>query len=107
MKTAKNGDFSEEFLSENEFEVALTSFCCCDHGAKDSEAYQEIVLINNSEIWLITRIPPTYVAKKAAEVAQSNNWPMVSFIHNGNKITTWMGHNFKTKSTKLITTFLR
>ena len=38
------------------------------------------------------------VAKKAAEV--SNNWPMVSFIHNGSEITTWMGHSFKIKSTK-------
>ena len=30
------------------------------------------------------------VAKKAAEVAQkkSNNWSMVSFIHNGNDIIT-------------------
>ena len=25
---------------------------------------------------------------------------MVSFIHNGSKITTWMGYSFKTKSTK-------
>ena len=50
------------------------------------------------------------VAKKAAEVAQkkkSNNWPMVSFIHNGSEITTWMGHSFKTKSTKSKATFLR
>ena len=49
------------------------------------------------------------VAKKAADVAQknSNNWPMVSFIHNGNEITTWMGHSFKTKSTKSKATYLR
>ena len=43
------------------------------------------------------------VAKKAAEVApkkKSNNWPMVSFIHNESEITTWMGHSFKTKNTK-------
>ena len=25
---------------------------------------------------------------------------MVSFIHNGNQITTWMGYSLKTKSTK-------
>ena len=39
------------------------------------------------------------VAKKDGEVAQkkSNKWPMVSFIHNGGEITTWMGHSFKTK----------
>ena len=25
---------------------------------------------------------------------------MVSFIHNGSEITTWMGYSFKIKSTK-------
>ena len=25
---------------------------------------------------------------------------MVSFIHNGSELTTWMGYSFKTKSTK-------
>ena len=40
------------------------------------------------------------VAKKAAEVAQkkSNNWPMVSFIHNGSEITTWMDIASKPKT---------
>ena len=49
------------------------------------------------------------VVKKAAEVAQknSNNWHMVSFIHNGSEITTWMRLNFKTKNTKSRATFLR
>ena len=49
------------------------------------------------------------VAKKAAEVVQkkSNNWSMVSFIHKGSEITTWMGLSFKTKSTKSKATFLR
>ena len=32
---------------------------------------------------------------------------MVSFIHDGSEITTWMGYNFKTKSTKSQATFLR
>ena len=42
------------------------------------------------------------VTKKAAEVAQKrrSNWPMMSFIHNGREITTWVGYSFKTKSTK-------
>ena len=49
------------------------------------------------------------VAKKAAEAAQkkSNNWPMVSFIHNGSEITTWMGQSIKTKRAKSRATFLR
>ena len=42
------------------------------------------------------------VAKKAAEVAQkkSNNWPMVSFIHNGSEITTWMGSQLWASNSK-------
>ena len=42
IKTAKNGDFSEELLSENDFETVLATFCCYDHGAKASEAVQKI-----------------------------------------------------------------
>ena len=38
---------------------------------------------------------------------KSNNWPMVSFIHKGSEITTWIGSNFKTKSTNSKATFLR
>ena len=40
------------------------------------------------------------IAKKAAEVSQKkrNNWPMVSFIHNGSEMTTWMEHSFQTKT---------
>ena len=42
IKTAKNGDFCEELLSENDFEAVLATFCCYDHGAKASEAVQKI-----------------------------------------------------------------
>ena len=31
---------------------------------------------------------------------RSNNWPMVSFIHNRREKTTWIGYSFKIKSTK-------
>ena len=34
----KNGNFCEELLSESDFEIVLATFCCCDHGAKASEA---------------------------------------------------------------------
>ena len=44
IKTAKNGDFSEEVLSENDFEAVLATFCCYDHGAKASEAVQKITI---------------------------------------------------------------
>ena len=49
------------------------------------------------------------VAKKAAEVAQkiSSRAHRKFYIHNGNEITTWMGHNFNTKNTKSRATFLR
>ena len=42
------------------------------------------------------------VAKKAAKVAQkkSNNWYILSLIHNGSEITTWMGYSLKIKSKK-------
>ena len=49
------------------------------------------------------------VAKKAVEVAQkkSNNWPIVSFIHNGSEIKTWIGYSFKSKSIKSKAILLR
>ena len=42
IKAAKNGDFCEELLSENDFEAVLATFYCSDHGAKASEAVQKI-----------------------------------------------------------------
>ena len=41
IKTKKNGDFCEELLSENDFEVVLT--VCYDHGANASKAVQKTV----------------------------------------------------------------
>ena len=43
------------------------------------------------------------VAKKAAEVAQkmSSRAHGEFYIHNGSEITTWMGHSFNTKNTKI------
>ena len=41
IKTAKNGSFWEEFLSENDFKAVLANFCCYD-GANASEALQKI-----------------------------------------------------------------
>ena len=43
------------------------------------------------------------IAKKDAEVAQkkSNNLLIVSFIHNGSEITTWIGHSFKNQKQNL------
>ena len=42
IKTAKNGDFCEELLNENDFEAVWATFCCYDHGAKAFEAVQKI-----------------------------------------------------------------
>ena len=69
---------------------------------------QNILSINNSEKWLVTNIPPTQL-KKLLKLhrRKSKNPPMVSFIYNGSGITTWMGHSFKTKSTKSKEAFLR
>ena len=41
-KTAENGKFCEEMLSENDFEAVLATFCCYDHGANSSEAVPKI-----------------------------------------------------------------
>ena len=35
-KTAKNGNFCEELLGENNFEAVLANFCCYDYGANAS-----------------------------------------------------------------------
>ena len=84
-KTAKNDDFYEEMLSENDIEAVLATFCCYDNGVKASEAVQKIttdqkeypkcssyVIIcwiakiylainqsSNNEKWFVTRIHPT------------------------------------------------
>ena len=42
IKTAKNGGFSEQLLSEKDFEAALATFCCYDSGANAYEAVQKI-----------------------------------------------------------------
>ena len=82
IKTAKNGAFCGELLSENDFEAVLATFYCYDYGANASEAVQKTptgqkeylkkcflcvivrlnsqnVLINNREKSLVTRIPLT------------------------------------------------
>ena len=117
IKTVENTDFCEELLSENGFKAVLATFCCYDHGAKVSETVQKIATDQKEYrkcslcviICLIVK-DTSNVAKKAVEVAQkknNNNWPMVSFLHNGSEITTWMGYSFKTESTKCKATFLR
>ena len=42
MKTAQNGDFCEEFLSKNDFEAVLATFCCYEYGVNASEAAQKM-----------------------------------------------------------------
>ena len=44
IKTAKNGGFCEELLSENDFEAILSEFLLydCNNGAKAPEAIQNI-----------------------------------------------------------------
>ena len=42
IKTVKNGNLCEGFLSENDFETVLAPFCCYDHGAMAPEAVQKI-----------------------------------------------------------------
>ena len=45
IKTAKNDCFhccSEEYLSENDFEAVLATFCCHDYGANAFEAVEKM-----------------------------------------------------------------
>ena len=69
IKTAKNGNFCEEFLSENDLEALLATFSYYDYGASASEAVQNIA-IDQKEIKMLGYQDISDVAKKAAEVAQ-------------------------------------
>ena len=42
IKTAKNGGFCEELLSENGFEAVLVNFCYYEYSVNASEAVQKI-----------------------------------------------------------------
>ena len=44
IKTAKIDGICEEFLSENDFEAVLATFCCYDYGANASEAVQKTAI---------------------------------------------------------------
>ena len=62
----------------------------------DSLLNNQNTLTNNSEKKLVTRIPPAQLKKlQKLHIKRSNNLPMVSFVHNGSGITTWMGYSFK------------
>ena len=41
IKTLKNGDFCEEWLSEDDSEAVSAAFCCYDYRANASEAVQK------------------------------------------------------------------
>ena len=43
MKTAKNGGFCEELLSESDFKAVLATFCCYTYGANAFEAVQKSI----------------------------------------------------------------
>ena len=102
----------------------LFLLCCYDHGAKSSEAVQKIATdqreyhrcpscaiiccvakiylsINSSEKRLVSRTPPMQLKRLLkSHRKKSNTWPMVSFIHNGSEITTWMWYSFKNTKSK-------
>ena len=54
-KTAKNGGFCEELLSENDFWAVFINFCCYDCGANASEAVQEISTRTLLELCQLTK----------------------------------------------------
>ena len=42
IKTAKNDDFCEDLLGENDFEAVLSPLCCYNYGANAPEVDQKI-----------------------------------------------------------------
>ena len=113
IKTAKNGGIW----------AALATFYCYHYGANASEAVLKIPKDQKdyhkcsscvTVCWIVkiyqsitvkvgyqlTRTPPAIKRSNRRCNTWSNNWLMVSFIHNGNEITTWMEYSFKIKSTK-------
>ena len=54
------GAFSEDFLSEDDFEAVLATFCCYDYGANSSEAVEKIATdqkdYHKSSLGVITNI---------------------------------------------------
>ena len=46
-KQRKMAAFREDFLSEDEFEAVLATFCCYDYGANASEAVEKIATDQN------------------------------------------------------------
>ena len=51
IKTAKNGGFCEELLSENKFEALLATFCCYDYSANASEdSYRSLQIKKKSQM---------------------------------------------------------
>ena len=49
--------FSEEFLSKNDFEAVLTTYCCYDYDVSDSEIAEKIAIDqkddHKSSLWVI------------------------------------------------------
>ena len=107
--------------------TALATSCCYGLGVMPSKTVQEITAdqkeyrkcplrviicwiakiyqsINNSEKWLVTRIPLTQL-KKLLKLHRktSNNWPVVSVINNGSEIRTWISIASKPKKKSRVT----
>ena len=105
IKTVKNGGFCEELLSGNDYRSKrISQMLLVCYSLLNSQN----ISINNCEKRLVTRTPLTQIKKlQKLHRKRSNNWPKVSFIHNGSEITTGMGYRFKTKSIKSKATFSR
>ena len=94
--------FSEEILSENDFEAVLPFFCCYDYGANVSEAIEKIAtdqtiitnvpcLLHNQNISITVKKVLLGQLRRSSKNCSlhrksNNNWPLSSFIHSGNEI---------------------
>ena len=73
IKTAKNGHFCEELLSENDFEAVLATLCCYDHGAKASKGVQKIAIDQEEYCKCSSCVIICWIAKIYLAINQSSN----------------------------------
>ena len=82
IKTAKNSNFWEEFLSENDFEAVLAAFCCYDNGPKASEAVQKIAVDQKEYCKCSSCVINWWIEKVYLSI--SNNEKMVGYKDTSN-----------------------
>ena len=74
IKTAKDGDFCEELLSENGFEAVSGTFGCYDYSANPSEAVQKIATDQKDDKKCSSGVKVCWIAKIYQSIAAKKDW---------------------------------